>query len=244
MQFSKTAILTTLAIASASASDLPYHYTNDQGPFEMSWGFSGSGSSEEIEIEFSLPSDIFIGLGIDCESSKMCDMIVGNGGGRTPSFIGDYFEVEGDREPHTDEDLGGTNDVTLISAKYEDYYSILRFTRKLNTGDKWDSVIKKEKMNLVYAWCEEPFCTDTSSAHAPGSWEIIELDMSGKGHESTSTSIKSLRNTTSSELDCRAGSEDLCSCSELIKFKAIESFDDCTQTAAIAFCKANPDVIC
>ena len=36
---------------------------------------------------------------------------------------------------------------------------------------------------------------------------------------------------------CFAGSEALCSCSELIKRGAIDSFDDCTQTAAVDYCK-------
>jgi hypothetical protein len=37
--------------------------------------------------------------------------------------------------------------------------------------------------------------------------------------------------------DCSAGSEDLCSCSELIRAGAIASFDDCTQEAAIDYCQ-------
>ena len=39
--------------------------------------------------------------------------------------------------------------------------------------------------------------------------------------------------------DCTAGSEDLCSCSQLIKMGAIESFDDCTQGVAIDYCEKN-----
>ena len=74
-------------------------------------------------------------------------------------------------------ELGGTNDLTLVSAKYKNWASTLRFKRKLNTGDKWDTEIVKGKMDLVYAWCEEPFCVDAHSAHAPGSWNIITVDM-------------------------------------------------------------------
>jgi len=39
--------------------------------------------------------------------------------------------------------------------------------------------------------------------------------------------------------DCKAGSEDLCSCSQLMKRGAIDSFDDCTQEAAIDYCEKN-----
>jgi len=136
-------------------SSLPYYHYDSIGDFEMRWDFVGSGSSEMIELELTLYSDIFVGIGFDCTSSRMCDMVVGNGGGRSNPFLEDYFEVEGDREPHTDEDLGGSNDLNVVSLEYKNYASVLRFTRKLDTGDKWDAVIKKDYMDLVYAWCEE-----------------------------------------------------------------------------------------
>ena len=78
----------------------------------MYWSFMGEGDDEEIEISFTLPSDIFIGIGFGCTSSRACDMIVGNGGGRNPVFLEDFYEIEGDQEPHTDVELGGTNDST------------------------------------------------------------------------------------------------------------------------------------
>ncbi|GMH81712.1 hypothetical protein TL16_g09019 [Triparma laevis f. inornata] len=216
------------------ASDLPYYHYDGVGSFEMRWGFFGVGMEEEIELEFTLSSDIFSGIGFDCTSSRMCDMVVGNGGGRNEAFLEDFFEVEGDREPHTDEELGGTNDLKIVKLDYNSQYqSVLRFRRKLNTGDKWDAEIKKDYMDLVYAWCEEPFCVDTHSAHAPGSWNIISVDMSGGQSEMMrEQAVKMVE-----EADCTAGSEDLCSCSQLIKRGAIDTFDECTQEAAIEYCK-------
>ena len=39
--------------------------------------------------------------------------------------------------------------------------------------------------------------------------------------------------------ECYPGSEALCGCSELIKRKVIKNFDDCTQEAAVDYCKSN-----
>ena len=101
-------------------TDLPYTYTDDHGPFEMRWGFYGAGTEEGIELEFTLPSDIYIGLGLGCKSSKACDMIVGNGGGgRNDPFVGDFFEVHGNAVPDSDVTLGGTNDLEVVSHIYK-----------------------------------------------------------------------------------------------------------------------------
>ena len=146
----------------------------------MSWGFLGSGASEQIEVSFTLPSDIFSGLGFNCTSSKMCDMIVGNGGGDNPPYLEDYFEVEGDRAPHTDVSLGGTYDLSVVSLSYEDYATTVRFRRLLDTKDVWDARIYKAPTDMVYAWCGGSFCVDKESAHTPGDWEIFNVDLSGK----------------------------------------------------------------
>ena len=123
------------------------------------------------------------------------------------------------------------------SSQYENYASVLRFKRKLDTGDKWDAIIKKGWMDLVYAWCEEPFCVDTHSAHAPGSWNIISVDMSGANSEIAKEIALGRGKGGSGDADCKAGSEDLCSCSQLMKRGVIDSFDDCTQEAAVEYCE-------
>merc|ERR1719408_89258 len=58
--------------------------------------------------------------------------------------------------------------------------------------------------------------------------------------------LASAADNTTTLAQCIAGSPDLCGCSELIKLKVIKSFDDCTQEAAIAYCKkygACPDML-
>ena len=53
------------------------------------------------------------------------------------------------------------------------------------------------------------------------------------------TSTLNRLGSPTSDGECFAGSEALCSCSELIKRKAIDTFDDCTQESAIDYCKSN-----
>lgn len=231
----------------ATQAKLPYYYQNDIGPFEMSWGFEGIENSidEIIIIEYTLPSDIYSGIGLDCTSSAKCDMIVGNGGGTGGVFLEDYYEIHGDRKPKSDTELDGTSDVILLAASYKNYYSTIRFSRKLNTKDRWDSKLSKGPTDMVYAWCEVPFCYDTDSPHAPGAWNIINVDLSGKDnirndhvHDSDHHHIMNdNENIVMYDDICYAGSEALCGCSELIKKGVIQSFDDCTQQAAVDYCK-------
>ena len=121
---------------------------------------------------------------------------------------------------------------------------------KQSPGDKYDSAINKGSTDFVYAWCEEPLCKSAHEPHAPGSWNIITVNMTGTQSPSkqqrapyayTQAYAKHLAGGLGLELgsdaDCSAGSEDLCSCSELVRRRAIASVDECTQTAAIAYCR-------
>lgn len=155
-------------------------------------------------------------------------MIVGGISSEGDPFLWDTYEPHGDRQSVNDTILGGTNDITLLNLTYSvDTGMTLRFVRRVNTGDIFDARIRGGDMDLVYAWCSPPFCSSTETAHAPGDWNIISVDM--KYEERASL----LRGST----DCTVGSENLCSCSELIRAGAIPSFDECTQRAAVAFCE-------
>uniref|UniRef100_A0A0G4FMC6 DOMON domain-containing protein n=1 Tax=Chromera velia CCMP2878 TaxID=1169474 RepID=A0A0G4FMC6_9ALVE len=231
---------------------LPFSFHDHQGPFDLKWGFVGEGSNEEIEMEFSLPSDIYMGLGLGCTSSVKCDMVIGNGGGSNPVFLDDFFEPQGDSQAETDVSLGGTKDVSLVSASYsnEDFISTIRFRRKLNTGDKFDAVLQKGVTPLVYAWCESP-CESMETPHGHGDWGIIEVDLSGEGKKVSGEPAQRLRATRptsasakkgseekdAEEIDCSAGSEALCGCSELLRGKFVRSLEECTISDAIAHCK-------
>eukprot|EP00947_MAST-08B_sp_MAST-8B-sp1_P001221 g1221.t1 len=196
------AALAACFVAPLRASDLelPFQHTDDIGPFLMRWGFEGSGTNESIIISFSLPSDIFVGIGFGCTSSAQCDMVVGNGGGNNPVFLTDYYEVHGDSVPNTDVELGGRDDVELLGATWVNYESTLRFRRLLDTGDQYDYKLSKGLTDIVYAWCAEPFCTAKDTSHAPGDWNIIQVDLSGGGGGNSGSSSSSSSSNSSNTL--------------------------------------------
>ena len=69
--------------------DLPYEYKNEIGYFEMRWGYD----SDSIVLEFALPSDVWIGLGIGCPNgSEKCDMIVGGMGSLILALVMNYMK--------------------------------------------------------------------------------------------------------------------------------------------------------
>jgi len=227
---------------------LPFEHTDNVGTFHMKWGYY---DNETIVLEFSLPSEIWIGIGIDCsDGSARCDMIIGNadGDGNEP-FLYDTYEPHGDRQSVNDTLLGGTHDVSLLRASYSiERGTTLRFSRKVDTGDRFDGKIEPGKpTDIIYAWCAPPFCDSIETAHAPGDWNIITVDLHYDGKTRSNGALSGTRKgsyTTTTITDCTAGSPDLCSCSELIAAGAIESMDECTQGAAVAFCKEHGGASC
>merc|ERR1719203_2320103 len=155
----------------------------------MSWGFP---DEESIEIEFSMYSPFYIGIGLGHHDTVMGWVdLDGN------VKIGDFWDA-GAREPDTDESKGCRNDVIPISGSYDDwsYLTTLRFRRKLDTGDKGDcdTIIRKAPMDITYAFCDAPWCFQyrgasvgcngfkdgcTDSAHSGGAMNFVTVDFSG-----------------------------------------------------------------
>lgn len=153
----------------------------------MSWGFP---DMESIEIEFSLPSDFYIGIGLGEH-----DTVVGwiDNSGRVQ--VADYWD-EGARQPLRDEDKGCRNDIIPISGSYNGGtgVSTIRFRRKLDTGDKGDcdQVIRKGPMDIKYAYCDAPWCYRyrtgcngyedgcMDSAHSNSAMNHVTVDFSGR----------------------------------------------------------------
>jgi len=167
-------------------ASLPYSFYDSVGPFDMSWGFP---DAESIEIEFSLPSDFYIGIGLGGHDTVMGWIDVSGN-----VQVADYWD-EGAREPLTDESKGCRNDIIPISGSYsfENWVTTIRFRRKLDTRDKGDCdhVIRKAPMNITYAYCDAPWCMNhrtgcnafkdgcTDSAHSGGAMNFITVDFSG-----------------------------------------------------------------
>eukprot|EP00927_Polykrikos_kofoidii_P054880 TRINITY_DN49231_c0_g1_i1.p1 TRINITY_DN49231_c0_g1~~TRINITY_DN49231_c0_g1_i1.p1 ORF type:complete len:285 (+),score=35.46 TRINITY_DN49231_c0_g1_i1:101-856(+) len=171
-----------------SDTTLPYKYHNNVGPLDMSWGFP---SSDIIEIEFSLPSDYYIGLGFSADGAG--DTIAG-WVSQGKVHVGDYWDA-GNVEPVTDQSKGCKNDVEPVSGSYKDGVTTVRFRRKLATGDKGDcdALIVKGPMAIVYAWCDGEMCFDYTNGckayadgcidmpHSPDAANFVTIDFSGNG---------------------------------------------------------------
>lgn len=175
------------AVATESTAKLPYSFHDDFGPFDMSWGFP---SEDTIEIEYSLPSDFYTGIGLTADG--VGDAIAGWLDENGQVHVRDYYD-EGARQPLTDEKMGCKNDIEAVSGSYEDGVTTIRFRRKLSTGDAkdCDAVILRGPMEINYAWCDVPFCYQyrqgctgwmdgcMDSPHGPGASNIVIVDFSG-----------------------------------------------------------------
>jgi len=175
------------AVASEAPAKLPFSFHDDIGPFDMSWGFP---SDDTIEIEYSLPSDFYTGIGLTADG--VGDTVAGWIDESGQVHVRDYYD-EGSRQPLTDEEKGCKNDVEAVSGSYEDGITTIRFRRKLNTGDgkDCDAVITKGPMDINYAWCDSRFCFQfrqgclgdldgcIDSPHGPDAINIVTVDFSG-----------------------------------------------------------------
>lgn len=123
----------------------------------MKWGFP---DDDTVEIEFTLPSPYYIGLGLTADG--VGDTIAGWVDKDGQVHVGDYWDA-GSREPETDKAKGCKEDVEAVSGVYKDYETTIRFRRKLDTGDNGDcdAAIKKGPMSMTYAYCDDPFCFDS-----------------------------------------------------------------------------------
>lgn len=173
--------------ARESQTKLPFSFHDDIGPFDMSWGFP---AEDTIEIEYSLPSDFYTGIGFTADG--VGDAVAGWLDDSGQVHVRDYYD-EGSRQPLTDEEKGCKNDVVAVSGSYEDGITTIRFRRKLSTGDDkdCDAVITRGPMEINYAWCDAPFCYQyrqgcmgwsdgcIDSPHGPGAANMVSVDFSG-----------------------------------------------------------------
>jgi hypothetical protein len=107
-----------------------------------------------------------INFAVDCKTNGWIGLGFSLHGKMSPSsdFFMGYFDSKGkvhfsDRyslsrsEPQTDEELGGTNDFTLLNAKEESGRYIFEFSRDVVTKDRFDVPIKLEgPTNVIWAY--------------------------------------------------------------------------------------------
>eukprot|EP00742_Colponemidia_sp_Colp-10_P009417 GILJ01010266.1.p1 GENE.GILJ01010266.1~~GILJ01010266.1.p1 ORF type:complete len:799 (-),score=93.67 GILJ01010266.1:147-2372(-) len=79
------------------------------------------------------------------------DMIVALKDEHSVWTVDDYFS-QAQAKPESDVSHGGTNDIEDASVEQKDDRVTVSFTRKMDTGDAYDHVIKKDTTKLIYAW--------------------------------------------------------------------------------------------
>jgi hypothetical protein len=122
-----------------------------------SYKFAWSINEKEQTITFTLDvaTTGWIGLGFSKDGKMlnadliMCYINKSNQAQCSDRFANSYMT------PPTDVSLGGKDDLINISGSIMSGRTMINFTRKMNTGDKWDYIIKKdESVNVLFAYRE------------------------------------------------------------------------------------------
>jgi len=117
--------------------DAEGYYSTQSGSFNLRYKVVPAGL---LECILSANTSGWLAVGFD-PSSQMRDanFIIGNVISGTGFIRDDFGNSNSSHLPDTD--LGGTNDVTLISASEADGVTTLRFTLPLNSGDQFDRLL-------------------------------------------------------------------------------------------------------
>lgn len=124
--------------------------------FMLYWDFPTT-DTIHLGVRWNTGGYFSIGFGTDMKNVDMIAIEKING----QIVVSDKWS-KGDNEPPSDSSLGGKEDLerTGFAMKDEDGWSLVTFKRKLNTGDKYDYVIKQEKTTMELAFSSSPFFSD------------------------------------------------------------------------------------
>jgi len=129
------------------------NYSHPVGPFSLYWDWVGSDS---IQIAFSIPGTSYIALGIGTSMTN-ADIVIGSVALDGSFNVHDQWSPS-PGPPRLDIDVGGTSDITNFWGVAEGEGGFGGFTiwfqRKLDTGDKYDQVLKNGTTTFIYAWGE------------------------------------------------------------------------------------------
>ena len=139
-------------------------YVSDK--FYMFWTFSPDNTSITMAFRWNTGGHVALGFGtsmsgMDTISAEMINNQI---------MVYDRWS-KGHNTPPVDNELGGTNDVILENYLMTDVngYSIAKFKRALNTGDRYDYVIKQEKgVDFCYSYAG----TNEISNHGPNQYSF------------------------------------------------------------------------
>ena len=145
------------------------HFQSEQPnlDFHFYWDFSEDNSTVTMAIRINKISFFGFGIGTSMTNSDMW-----------------IFEIQEDNKliivkdswsdtrgyPRPDLQRGGSDDVTIIGCHYDDQisWSTVKFTRKADTGDKYDlPLIQKESFDIFVAWDKPEKKTITHHTESP-----------------------------------------------------------------------------
>lgn len=117
------------------------------------WKFSSDNeSSINLALKYNRKGHFSIGFG---DNMKKVDMITIEKQNEN-LILTDRWSIEDDT-PLEDNQFGGKNDLELTYFNIKNEEKTICFKRKLDTGDKFDHIIKKEKTIITYAFSDSDF---------------------------------------------------------------------------------------
>lgn len=148
---SHSTLISTPSPSSQIISDLNSS-TKVQDFFYLYWTFN---SNSTVTMALRWNTGGYFGLGFGTSMSGM-DIIAAEMVNNS-IVVSDRYST-GHLTPETDEELGGTNDITLLAyiMQDEEGFAIAKFNRKLNTGDQYDYVISQKEVSFCYAYSTSP----------------------------------------------------------------------------------------
>jgi hypothetical protein len=141
---------------------------------ELYWNWINNDTA--IRIAWSLPGSAYIGLGLG-GSMTGADIWIGYVNNDGSFAVHDHYAVT-TGVPGVDTNfVGGTNDLTDLWATRSNGRTTVWFTRLLNTGDSFDTVITKNTVTtFIYAWSNG---NPGALTYHGNSKTIISVDMTG-----------------------------------------------------------------
>ena len=118
--------------------------------FNLFWNFENDSVVFLIEF-FDKANSLWFGLGFGGFAMNNTDMVWFEIHDANEIYSFDGWS-KGPGRPAADKSLGGTDDIELLGFRRLDGTNLIKFRRKVNTGDKYDALIERRPMNMSFAW--------------------------------------------------------------------------------------------
>jgi len=149
---------------------MPSFQTVEDIGMTFSWAVDG----DELEIELSGPTTGWIAVGFKpSRMMKDANILIGYVDGSGATMTDQFGTTMTAHRP--DADLGGSEDVTVLSGEESDGTTTIRFRIPLDSGDEYDQPLAAgEEMRVILAYGENG-ADNTSAYHADRSGVDITL---------------------------------------------------------------------